>query len=612
MPITVPEHLTADELEAQIPEVLRADFERSYQQFKVLRRVHTDADELGMVRELQRDASQGVFPYEGQTMRVNPRADVDAGSTAAVRSRAQGQTSEDPKKAAVRWLVIMVVAVIAVLVIPPLLRGRGTKRPVVTPPVMVTVIGADGTVRVVTQPPTTPGGGLGGVLPTPAVTPPPIESVFDGQKIKLGMFYPKTLEIGGVAYFIIPTDVSPTKGWQIPQMDGAASWINGSIVNYILGLPYTETNIRVMGSLKVGDRVLIRTSTAGVLEFIVRETKRVPPQQVEIFQQGRQGITICLTGDPAIDRLVVLGDYDATQEIAGEGTWTLPGTVALNLWQSGTAGDMQVRIAAWNYYTPTSPAVAGFLPEGQALYVLDVALHNGGSAPLKVGTLQIEAVDIDGIRYPSNDLVAKRYGSFSSLTDLGGTDLAGGESISLSVAYMVPLPVPNELTLGIVFPDSSRVLYDLSPAALVPPLTPTPTPPPTLLAAPTPTPALPQLQLAWSGAVIITGTAEHTPTQGLFLALSFTVTNSAAAAVQLQWTDFVLVCADGASCAAQPAQYAPAPLLEFGGQMVNALPATLPAGKSLRLLLVFDIGDVPAVKLLTAGQEYVIQLREQP
>lgn len=633
----VPAHLTGEELLAQIPPDLLASFEKNYPQILAVNGAHTDAQELAVILSLLRDAENGVFWLNGQQIRVDPNVDLPPASRARIRSHVAGGDEEvDKKKNAIRWAIIMVVGVIAIIVLSSLLgRGRNNPAPVAesTPLPAITVPG--GAVVTVTPRPsntplpaiTVPGGAVVTVTPLPTtvgvplppsslppVTPPSVESIFDGVKLKVGIFYPKTLEIGGQAYYLIPTNVSPTAGWWIPQAEGAASWVNGSSVNYAIGLPFTERNEALMNAAQEGDPIYIRMSTGQVLEFSVRERRRVSPQQVELFRQKRPGVTIALTGGGSADRLVVIGEYNSANEISGGYTWSLPGAVPLNVWEQAVVGDLTVQVDFVQFYVPTDAAVQGFLPTGQVLYVLDFSLRNSGAAPISLNNVQAEVVDRAGLRYPSMVSVAKQYGHVTlTLTDAAARELVAGAAISLSAAYMVPMEMATNLTFIVTGPAGGRGLFDLTPANLMPPPTPTPTPSPTATAVPTaaatPTPLAPEMNTVVAAAIIVDQVRGITPTNDLFLAFSLTLTNHLDAPLQLQWADFVLSCAgEDPGCAG--VIYRPAELYEFDGRLANALPATVPSQGSLGLVLVFDVSDVPTVSLAVGGQEFIIQLRQ--
>lgn len=620
--IQVPENLSAEELLARIPSGFLASFEADYRRLKEKNGIHTDPEELAFIAALMQQAEAGSFPLQGQEAHFTPLAAVAPTSAAAIRSRVGaggGADKNAAKKNALRTGLIAVAAIVILLVLNAVLSNRGNKpNPNGTLPPGASVVVAGSPVTGVVLPPLVtmlpgtplPPGVSGVPTPLPPATPPNVESIFDGQKVKVGIFYPQTLDMGGQVYFLVPTSVLPATGWPIPQTEGAASWLNGSSVNYVVGLPYSAHNVEVMGRLQVDDPLVIHMSTGQVLQFRVREIKRVPIQQVEIFRQKRPGITVALTGDPAADRLVVIGDYDAAAESAGG--WTVQGSQPVPVWQAATAGDVGVNILHVTYYTPTNPAVQGFLPAGQVLYVLDYVLRNNGTGKVALTSLQAEAIDTSDLRYPAMEAVSKRYGRYPSLAESVAQELSAGQAVTLSAGYMVPETMVDGLVFVVSLSSGERALFDLTPEGLVPPPTAVPTATPTAVpsVAPTavPTTPRPAFGVMVTGAVITDHLDGVTATNGLFLALSISVTNPTAGGLQIQWDDFVLTCQAGCS-AGEPAQYPPSPVFQVEGQGANLLPLVIPGSGRVALLLVYTVGDVSAVNLHAGGQDFIISLK---
>lgn len=589
----IPAHLSAEQLRQEIPPTDREGFARDYRRLKdeflaQNRLPDTTEVELRLVTQLLADAENGTFWLDGEKLGVSPRAKVKASSAAAIRSLVIGSASDDPKKKAVRTLIFVVIAGVIALVANALLSNRGHKAPATPRP----------TVQSVSPGPS----GQYTTTVLPEVTPVDMDSLFDGVKMTVGLFYPKTLELGGVSFYLFPTSVSPTTPWVIPQDEGAAAWLRGTSINYVIGLPFTTRNDALMKAQQPGDRIRIRMSTGVVLEFVVAESKRVPPQNVEVFRQKEPAITIALTGDPAADRLVVVGNYDVTTEVVGGYNWGLLGITPFRVWERGYADDLAVDIVAVRHYTAADPVAQGILPSGQVLYVLDIAVENSSSSALPLAEIQAEAVDRNGIRYPSMVSLAKRFGEFATLTDVATTRLEPGARATFAVAYLVPEDLTTFLLFVVVSPAGQQIPFDLSLSALEP----TPTPQPTVALTDTAT-------VLWTAeitaAYVFTDVGGITPTNGRFLALELRVSNTDAAPVQLTGADFTLACS-GSGCAGAPVSYPlSTSVTEFGGKAANLFPVTVVGNGQVALLLVFDIADVPAVSLVAAGREMVVTLR---
>lgn len=599
MSSVVPEHLSAEQLRQEIPAAERESIGRDYLRLKndfldQYSLPDTTEAELRVVKQLLADAENGTFWLDGEKMGISPHAKVKSSSVAAIRSLVVGGGEDDPKKKALRTLALVVVLALVAFGANALLSNRGRKAPATPRP---TVQGSPNAGLVQTRQGIT-------VTVLPEVTPVDMDSLFDGVKMTVGLFYPKTLELGGVAFYLFPTSVSPTTPWEIPQDEGAAAWLRGTSINYSIGLPYTERNAALMNAQQPGDRVRVRMSTGVVLEFIVAETKRVRPQNVEVFRQKEPAITVVLTGDPAADRLVVIGYYDVTTEIVGGYNWGLLGITPFHVWERGYSGALAVDVVGVRHYTAADAIVQGIIPSGQVLYVLDIAAENLSGGNLALAETQVEAVDRNGIRYPSMVSLAKRFGDFAAFTDVATSILAPGEQTSFAVAYLVPEDFTAFLLFVVTAPDGQQIPFDLSLTGLEP----TPTPLPTAAATVLPT-------VEWTAeitaAYVFTDVGGITPTNERFLALELRIGNSGTTPVQLTEADFTLTCAGTEDeCAGTLGSYPlAASVTEFMGKAANLFPVTVVGSGQVTLLLVFDIEDVPAVKLVAAGREMVVTLK---
>jgi hypothetical protein len=106
--------------------------------------------------------------------------------------------------------------------------------------------------------------------------------------------------------------------WTPTDKADTATWIEGTIANHILYIPYNEKNATLFKSAKPGDKIKLAMNTGQVFEFEVNLVQRVvngPATQEGQFTvstamaQNHAGVTLFLTGDPAADRAVVQADF---------------------------------------------------------------------------------------------------------------------------------------------------------------------------------------------------------------------------------------------------------------------------------------------------------------
>jgi hypothetical protein len=174
--------------------------------------------------------------------------------------------------------------------------------------------------------------------PTPTSTPtqtptplPPEEVEVKPQPVKLeeGAVVPVSLEIAGRYFPVVPTGLRDDH-WAYMTETGQVSWLAGSYVNVLLGLPYTQQNLDLMASsLAISDTLtttsstlVLRNSVGGVNQYQVVDRHLVDVYAIEVLGQRRAGLTLVLLGgnEESPDRRLVIWAVPEEPEIAeGEG-----------------------------------------------------------------------------------------------------------------------------------------------------------------------------------------------------------------------------------------------------------------------------------------------------
>lgn len=131
---------------------------------------------------------------------------------------------------------------------------------------------------------------------------------------------PVQLQFEGTTYSVNPgTSLLPD--WKQSQDPGTATWIEGTVANHILYLPYTEQNAAIFSATKVGDTLKLTMNTGQIFSFDVTKAQRAvngPATAAGQFTvtaamaQDHAGVTLFLVGDPASDRAVVQADFTGT------------------------------------------------------------------------------------------------------------------------------------------------------------------------------------------------------------------------------------------------------------------------------------------------------------
>ena len=135
--------------------------------------------------------------------------------------------------------------------------------------------------------------------PSPTPTPlPPEEVPVKAQPVQLeeGAVVPVSLEVAGQYFDVAPTGLRDGH-WAYVTDPDQVSWLAGSAVNIILGLPYTEENRTLLAStLALSDTLTLRNNVAGVNQYRVVERRHVDVYANEVFSQRRAGLTLVLVG----------------------------------------------------------------------------------------------------------------------------------------------------------------------------------------------------------------------------------------------------------------------------------------------------------------------------
>lgn len=118
--------------------------------------------------------------------------------------------------------------------------------------------------------------------------------------------------------FVIKAGDQLLPDWKPTADVGIATWIEGTVANHILYVPYTTQNEALFKSAKPGDMVKLTMNTGQVFEFAVNRAERAvngPAEKAGDFTvtaamaQDHAGVTLFLIGDPAADRAVVQADF---------------------------------------------------------------------------------------------------------------------------------------------------------------------------------------------------------------------------------------------------------------------------------------------------------------
>ena len=131
--------------------------------------------------------------------------------------------------------------------------------------------------------------------PTPA-RPKEVEVKPEPVELEPGAVIPVSLEVAGRYFPVAPTTLRD-EAWAYLPDPNRISWLAGSAVNVVLGLPFSTTNLDlVAGSLALSDTLTVRSSVGGLNRYRVAGREWVDVYEIEALSQRRAGLTLVLLG----------------------------------------------------------------------------------------------------------------------------------------------------------------------------------------------------------------------------------------------------------------------------------------------------------------------------
>ena len=317
----------------------------------------------------------------------------------------------EPKPASIRFLPIalgvlvglVIVAVILVLAVRSLLRPEETTGI----PLEIT--------RVSVSP-----------LPSPPASSsaPVVAEVGDTQ---LSLPAPVILEAGGNTFSVRAAELDQAGDWGVVSEPGTATWVYGTVINYLVGLPSLPENQEVLQGLQAGDPIVIRLSNGTRLTFRVATQRNLTPEDLTPFSQASPGLTIVLRAEEPPWRAVV-----AEFEAAVEPTPPAGGVLA-QVGQAVQVGDARVTVQRGAVQTGRGDPEAG-----TAIYGVEFLVENTGDTSLIPGDFVMLLLDgLDNRYLPSS----------AAMEGLLLNPVPPGASVEGMALYVVPeVLVGPELT----------------------------------------------------------------------------------------------------------------------------------------------------------------------
>lgn len=268
--------------------------------------------------------------------------------------------------------------------------------------------------------------------------PPPQEAVIQEGGVPLLTVLPDQLQLAGQTFTVIP--VTPEQGrWPVPAPDQGADkavWIHGTVINYVIGLPYTTTTESMLSGLDSAARITLTLANGAQLIFGSPQAQRVAADDLTPMAQQQPGMTLVLLGAGQSNRLIARARYLPEESIATESQQRVDG-LNVTILQAGVAHD-----------------------EGNTRYfVVEYQVTNETANPVDPAFFDLSLEGSEGQRYaPNEDATARgQYGKLQAPIPAGG-------SATGSVGYLIPRDIQPPLTW--VFradPASANTLRNVLP-----------------------------------------------------------------------------------------------------------------------------------------------------
>ena len=262
---------------------------------------------------------------------------------------------------------------------------------------------------------------------TPAVStspllPPSCETIISSGDVQVAVSLPISLAVTGETFPVVA--IVPEVGKKIHPAGhpGAATWVCGTVVNYVVALEPVPENEGLLSGLRPGDEIKMHLANGVALLFRFVEQREAAANEAGVFDQIRPRLTLILEREDDTWQIAT-ADYVAETEPVEP-----PSGTQVQLGMPVRVGDAQVT-AVKGYVKRGEPE----LPAGMMYYLLEFAVENVGTAPLDATAFTMQLEDGVGSVYLFSP-IASAAGENGPL----GGEIAPGATVQGTAGYMVP------------------------------------------------------------------------------------------------------------------------------------------------------------------------------
>lgn len=273
------------------------------------------------------------------------------------------------------------------------------------------------------------------ILPTPfptsqvQATPdePIVVAISDSSTLTMTLDAPALLSFKGKSFPVAAQAIPADGTWNpVPLDDKTSIWLYGTIINYVVAVPYSEDIQTTIQQMVLGDEIKLTTLRGTTIPFSFSDRSNIPLANRDIFAQQTPGITIVLLGNPASpvgDRIVIHGDYIVPQPE------TDSQSSGFQLGEPATLADLQLTVTGATY-APDKPGIS----PGFAFYLVDYQIQNTSLTAFDTSKLQMLLLDTQGNQYAFN-VTASQSGAFPPITGF----VNASQTMQATIGYQIPI-----------------------------------------------------------------------------------------------------------------------------------------------------------------------------
>ncbi|GEM_PF-509414 len=228
---------------------------------------------------------------------------------------------------------------------------------------------------------------------------------------------PNQLNVAGIIYPVVP--VTPDQG-RLPlphEQSSVAVWLYGTVINYVVGLPYTPAAESALAGLDSASRLMLTLDNGSVLAFGTPQVERVDAGDLSPMAQDQPGLTVMMLDSEETSRLIVRARYLPEESLFA---------------QDQRVDGLKVEILETRVANEDASMIH---------FIVEYQVTNESDKEMNAAFFDMVLEDNAGQRY-TLDPSATSAGQYGALTRM----LAYGEAATGSAGYAVPRNMPSPVT----------------------------------------------------------------------------------------------------------------------------------------------------------------------